>query len=350
MSAPLVLITGFLGAGKTTFLREVLPLLEMRGLAPFVIINDYANAKVDAATLAKEGRAVEPITGSCICCDSILELLNVLLEIPPAAGRVVLIEANGTSDPVTLIEHLLVNPELRQRYEPILQVVVIDPQRWQKRRHHNELELLQAESSSHILITREETTPAECLEKVVADLRQKNPKAEFTDRFKFTNLLCNLTQTSKKMETAGTKFLVERDGEGTALGSAADCLFRSKVADHHEDADQVEHSQEHHHHGHHALSHGFVGLQIELPEPVSAIHLQRWLQSLPEDVLRAKGIATFSEEPGRWYQFHRTDSFTGEAELYELSQKPVVPSCAVLIGVHLDEKSIRKTLQKILEN
>lgn len=57
MSAPLILVVGFLGAGKTTFLRELLPLLEARGLEPFVIINDYANAKVDASSLRKEGRS-----------------------------------------------------------------------------------------------------------------------------------------------------------------------------------------------------------------------------------------------------------------------------------------------------
>lgn len=76
MSSLLVLIVGFLGAGKTTFLRDLLPLLEARGLQPFVIIDDYANARVDASSLQKEGRSVAPINGNCICCES----LNIAMK------------------------------------------------------------------------------------------------------------------------------------------------------------------------------------------------------------------------------------------------------------------------------
>lgn len=55
--APTVLISGFLGAGKTTFLHRLLPPLAERGLAPYVLINDYRNAEVDASGLRAIGRA-----------------------------------------------------------------------------------------------------------------------------------------------------------------------------------------------------------------------------------------------------------------------------------------------------
>src|SRR5882757_10372319 len=48
---PLVLLVGFLGSGKTTYLRALLPALQSNGLDPHVVINDYQNAKVDAALL-----------------------------------------------------------------------------------------------------------------------------------------------------------------------------------------------------------------------------------------------------------------------------------------------------------
>ena len=55
-----------------------------------------------------------PINGNCICCDSIVELTNVLLDIPLTKKRLVLLEANGTTDPTALLEHLLViSPEFR---------------------------------------------------------------------------------------------------------------------------------------------------------------------------------------------------------------------------------------------
>ncbi len=51
LPVPTILFVGFLGAGKTTFLREILPHLEARGLVPYVLINDYQNARVDASSL-----------------------------------------------------------------------------------------------------------------------------------------------------------------------------------------------------------------------------------------------------------------------------------------------------------
>lgn len=323
--APLVLVVGFLGAGKTTFLRGLLPLLEARGLQPFVIINDYANARVDASSLAQEGRAVTPINGNCICCDSVIELMNVLLEIPPAGRRVVLIEANGTTDPTALIEHLLVNPELRRRFSPLLQVAIVDVKRWQKRHWHNELERLQVETASHILFTREDEVGEERFAAVRADIEWFNPKAAWIKRQPFA-------------------LEIERLAEETP----EQCFSPAPhpQASSHEEHDlQHSHPEHTHHDGHrHQLAHAFVGLEIDLPEPMEAEHLHRWLKSLPPEVLRVKGVVRLAEEPDRWFQFQRIDEYRGEARLYELPQRPVVPACAVLIGVRLDEASLGRAL------
>lgn len=329
-SAPLVLVTGFLGAGKTTFLRDVLPLLEACGLDPFVIINDYANAAVDASSLAKEGRTVTPLNGNCICCDSLIELIDVLLQIPEAPRRVVLIEANGTTDPTALIEHLLVHPELHERFAPVLQVAVVDVQRWQKRREHNDLERLQVETASHLLLTREETESEKRVASVRDDIEWFNPKAEWIKRHPFALLIERLV---KQRHSA------PRPHERRKA---------SPEAGHHH-----QHSHDHtapsHDHRHH-LAHAFVGLKLGLPEPVSAAKLHLWLKSLPAEVLRVKGVARLTERPDQWFQFQRADEYesAGEAILFELPEKPLVPACAVLIGVNLDEEKLHCALRELI--
>ena len=50
---PLLIISGFLGAGKTTLLRRILAELDARELRSDVILNDFENATIDAATLNK---------------------------------------------------------------------------------------------------------------------------------------------------------------------------------------------------------------------------------------------------------------------------------------------------------
>ena len=344
----MVIVVGFLGAGKTTFLREILPLLESRGLKPFVIINDYANARVDASSLRKEGRSVTPINGNCICCDSVMELLQTLLEIPEDEGGVVLVEANGTSDPTALIEHLLVNPVLRERFAPLVQVSVVDVSRWQRRHWHNELERLQVETASHILFTREDAVSRERLEEVRGDIEWFNPRAEWIKRQKFALLLEELVKGEKAslrtVEGVEGGAASEHGGQAGAEGS-----HKHGGGFHHHDVHEHGHGGgDSHGHDRHQLSHGFVGMEVGLPEPMAAVSLQRWLQELPDEVLRVKGVVRLAEEPDKWFQFHRVDDRRGEAALFELPEKPVVPACAVLIGVRLDEDGIRGSLQRVL--
>ena len=61
---PLILIVGFLGSGKTTYLRRLLPELRGRGIDPHVIINDYQNARVDAELLRELAVSIVPNTTS----------------------------------------------------------------------------------------------------------------------------------------------------------------------------------------------------------------------------------------------------------------------------------------------
>ena len=89
---PLVLFTGILGAGKTTFLRTLLPVLNRLGIPARVVINDYHNAAVDAATLAHLTDEVTAVSGSCVCCDSRDELFEVLVLPPRQPDEVLLVE------------------------------------------------------------------------------------------------------------------------------------------------------------------------------------------------------------------------------------------------------------------
>jgi len=324
---PIVIVVGFLGSGKTTFIRDLLPLLEERGLEPFVVINDYANARVDASSLQDEGRDVKPINGNCICCDSIAELTEILMDIPLMKKRVVLIEANGTTDSTALIEQLLVDPGLQERFSPLLQVAMVDLKRWGNRHWHNELERLQVETASHIQFTYQDSVAPERFLEVRSDIEWFNPKAEWIKPPSFASELDRL---------------VSRSG---AAPQTSDASVRSEAGGKRSDGGSGE--QEHHHeheHDRHQLAHAFVGLEIKLPDPMPALHLQRWLKALPGEVLRVKGIIRLAEEPGRWFQFQRVGDINSDATLHALPGNPTVPACAVLIGVQLDKAFIQDAL------
>jgi G3E family GTPase len=314
MPAPTVLLVGFLGSGKTTFLRNLLPLLEARGLEPFVVINDYQNAKIDATSLKSLVKEVIPLNGNCVCCDSIHELINTLLAMPEKPNRVVLIEANGTTDPFSLIEHLVAHVQLRAKFFPLIQVGVVDIKRWQKRAWQNDLERLQAESASHLFFTRLDTESPKSIARVRADLEWLNPRAVETTLDELAEELAGLTTTSRR-----------QPGEMTFSVTKSKNKFSIKSHQHH-----------------HQLSHGFVAVQIDLPKKVDGSALMAWLRQISASVLRVKGVCQLLELPGIHFVFQRTDDTPPQPTMFPLLDEPAIPPCAVLIGVRLDEESLRQ--------
>jgi G3E family GTPase len=308
---PTVLLVGFLGSGKTTFLHALLPLLLARGMEPYVVINDYQNARIDASSLKSLANEVIPLNGNCVCCDSIHALIDCLTGMPDKPNRVALIEANGTADPFSLIEHLMANRRLKGRFYPLIQLGVIDSTRWQKRAWQNDLEKLQAESASHLFFSRVENTSASNMSRVREDLEWLNPRAVETQPEQLAEELVSLAGAVQNKANGKTR-VITRSTNQFSNPSKRNL---------------------------HQLSHGFVGVQIDLPPQVDASTLLAWLQQLPGSILRVKGVCRLSELPGTHHIFQRTEG--SEPTIFPQPGESDIPSCAVLIGVRLDKTALQ---------
>lgn len=174
----IITVVGFLGAGKTTLLKHLMISYLDKGWKPFIILNDYENANIDAQQFIEhlEPKQVSALSGSCICCGGIMELRNIVNRIPKRANGITLIEANGTSDACSLMSFLGVG--LNDWFLPPVQISVVDVKNWQKRGEHNELEANQVQVSSLIVLTHTENTTLERINFVVGELKKLNPLAE----------------------------------------------------------------------------------------------------------------------------------------------------------------------------
>lgn len=174
----IITVVGFLGAGKTTLLRYLIEKFTSDGWQPFVILNDYENANMDARQFRQQVKlnSIKALSGSCICCSGIVELRNTVNRIQERENGVTLIEANGTSDACALMEFLGVG--LNDRFLPPIQVSVVDVKNWQKRGAHNELERNQIQISSLVVLTHLENINAERKEIVIADIKKYNALAK----------------------------------------------------------------------------------------------------------------------------------------------------------------------------
>lgn len=103
----LYLITGFLGAGKTTFLKNVISLFDNEKLS--IIVNEFGKEGIDGQLLSELNVHLDEINNGSIFCSCRLDKFeNVLIENISNAPDVILVEASGLSDP-TNIKKILSN-------------------------------------------------------------------------------------------------------------------------------------------------------------------------------------------------------------------------------------------------
>lgn len=304
----LVLLTGFLGAGKTTFLRNLIAELKRRELVPHVILNDYENADVDATFIRQLTRDVKAISGSCVCCDS-RDALIESLEWQPAGPRdVVIVETNGTTDPLPLLDNLAC--DRRTRPFRVKQVALADAKRWGKRWRHNSLERQQVLTASHVFVSYRDVALPGRFEETLASIQKINPRARLTDPAILT-VEIETALSQREISTLPPLF------PAVGKNNSAPSVFGFKTIP------PVKFS--------HDQAHAFSSVQLAIPPAVEETALKDWLKSLPPEVLRVKGVTQLASAPGELLCFQRVEDKV-ELKLFPLPEDFNWSPIAVLIG------------------
>jgi G3E family GTPase len=295
---PLVLMAGFLGAGKTRFLTTIIPQLAARGVRVRIVLNDFENAKIDAARLGELDALVTPLNGECVCCGSLRELLDTLQAVPNDPGSVMLIEANGATETDELLGYLTTDSTLAQFTLP-LQLTVIDAARWQKRWWNNALEAAQTTTATHVFLNWTDRLSADRRRAVEQGVAAVNARAAFTTPAEFAGTLHRLVDTVREVERRET------------VGVAA--VHR-------------------HAHGH---THPFGSVALPLPRLVERARFLAFVQALPAAVVRAKGLVRFIDQPADMFVWNRVPG-RKKVQLDESSPHADAEPTALFIGVGMD--------------
>ncbi|MDA7921477.1 GTP-binding protein [Verrucomicrobiales bacterium] len=307
MSKPLLFITGFLGAGKTTLLRALLNEFNRRGKTADVILNDYENADIDASTLPESSASIFPLAASCACCDSLDDLVKLCLAAQKSEGDALIIELNGTADPLPLLETFTLLEE-KMPFSPRWQVGIVDARYWEKREAFGALQVRQVETATHWMLTHAEGLTTDETEKITESVEVTNPYAVRVDAARLADELA-------AAEDVNTK--------------------RVHGSQSHEHGSNSIHDHEH------ALSHRFTGCQIPLPGRYRVEQMIRFMESLPDEVVRAKALVKLSEEPGPRWLFERTGRHPVEQPVKVDSLRKVSASL-VCIGPGLNPSALRE--------
>ncbi len=131
MRTPVVLVTGFLGSGKTTLISELLSRPELGETA--VIVNELGDVGIDHHLLRRVDERTVLLASGCVCCalrgdlaDELRDLLDRrdAGEIPPF--RRVVVETTGIADPTPIVNTLLADPVVPHHYSLDAVVATVD--------------------------------------------------------------------------------------------------------------------------------------------------------------------------------------------------------------------------------
>lgn len=380
------IISGFLGAGKTTFIKKLLK-EAIAGEKVVLIENEFGEIGIDGGFLKDSGIEIREMNSGCICCSLVGDfgrsLNEVLTKYTPDR---VIIEPSGVGKLSDVMKAVC---DVAGEIDVVLNgsVTVVDAQKCKMyMKNFGEFFNNQIESAGTIVLSRTDVADADKVAQCVEMIREKNPKAAIVttpiDKLTGEQLLEIIEKPTDDM----AEKLLEEVKEGHHHHHADDdeeccCGHHHHHHDdddddedehehhhhhhdddeecgcghhHHHDDDDDEHEHHHHHdgecgcgHHHHHHDHDadevFTSWGLETNRTITKEKLESLLQELAHSekygqVLRAKGM--LPDADGTWYYF---DLVPEETEIR--TGAPIYTGKVCVIGSNLKEDELKAAFE-----
>ena len=353
------IISGFLGAGKTTLISKLLK-EALNGEQVVLIENEFGEIGIDGGFLKDSGVEIREMNSGCICCSLVGDFGTSLKEVVDKyhPDRII-IEPSGVgklSDVIKAVKDLHIENEIKLNSAS----TVADASKCKVyMKNFGEFFNNQIEHAGTIILSRTQNISEEKLNKAIELIRQLNPNAHIIttpwDDIEGTQILGameNVTNLELEMlAEAAEKAHAEHEHhhhDGECCGHDHD-----EHEHHHHDGECCGHDHEHdhhhhdgecgcghHHEGHHHADEVFTSWGTETPNKYDKATLDDILDTLANSdefgrILRAKGMLPTQE--GTWMYF---DLVPGEYEIRE--GKPDFTGRICVIGAELKEEELKK--------
>ncbi len=286
---PVTIISGFLGAGKTSLLNHILN--ADHGLRVAVLVNDFGEVNIDAELISGvSGESTINLSNGCICCsirDDLLEAMVQLVQRPDPPEYIV-VETSGVSDPLAVSLTFMAR-ELRSgaRVDSMLTVVDSD-QIDHVDGKHRVLALDQIAMADIVVLNKVDLVNDEKREKLAAFVKKLVPRARILEtthgKVPLDLVLGVGTYDLRRFSgKSGLDVHVHADGEA-------------------HDHDHAHGREDDHHHEHsHAHDHTLVfnTWSYTTDKPLSHQAVRQAVKTLPATIYRAKGFVYLDETPDR---------------------------------------------------
>ena len=331
------IISGFLGAGKTTLIKKLLE-ESFQGQKLVLIENEFGEIGIDGGFLKDSGIQINEMNSGCICCSLVGDFNRALHDVVEQyhPDRVI-IEPSGVGK-LSDVSRAVGNANKTTPMELGSAVAVVNAKKCKMyMKNFGEFFNDQIETAGTIVLSRTQDMSEEKLHEVVELLRQHNPSAAIIttpwDQISGDVILSAMHHHSLAEELMAEAKAAdwEEDGEDECDDPECSCHHHHdhdhEGHEHHHDHDHADHEHhhdhdheghEHHHHHHHHHGHDadevFVSWGVETPRKFTEAEIRKALETLDTGaygaVLRAKGIVPNVD--GGWIHF---DMVPGEFDV-----------------------------------
>ncbi len=324
------IISGFLGAGKTTLIKKLLS-EAFTGEQVVLIENEFGEIGIDGGFLKESGIEIREMNSGCICCSLVGDFGKSLREVVDTyhPDRI-LIEPSGVgklSDVIKAVQD--VQGEIDAHLNSFTTVVDVTKCRIY-RKNFGEFFSNQIEYAGAVILSRTDKAKPEKVEESAAILRELNGKAPFI--------------TTPIAQLSGKKILETMESGRSLEEELLSGMLCPECGHHHEDHHHDHahsHEGEHHHHGHEGHHHAdevFTSWGRETIHTYTREQIADILKVLEEDsacgsVLRAKGMVAGAD--GEWIYF---DMVPEEHEIR--TGAPEYTGRVCVIGAELKEEKL----------
>ena len=346
---PITILTGYLGAGKTTLMNHILT--NQQGYKVAVIVNDIGEVNIDAKLIADGGFIQEedkgnvvPLSNGCICCTLKEDLMQQIVDILKTKKfDYILIEASGICEPLPIAQTITILSNSMEDYGlPKMcrldnVVTVVDALRLatefgcgedlvKEDIDEEDIENLlieQIEFCNVIVLNKVDEVTEEQLNTVKAVIKSLQPTAKIietnyskvdvkdimdTNNFDFEKITSSAGWI-KEMEKEEEHEDEHEDEEDDHV-----CDEHCDHEHHHHDHDHEEHDHEHHHHHHHDHNHdegeaeeyGISTFVYTARKPLDVVKFEKYInEQFPKSVIRCKGLVWFMSDYDMSYLFEQ---------------------------------------------
>lgn len=339
------IISGFLGAGKTTFIKELIS--KVYGGEKMVLIeNEFGEIGVDSRFMQDAGIEVTEMNSGCICCTLVGDFARALKQVVDTyhPDRII-IEPSGVgklSDVAKAVSDMQEDAQI----EVDSLITVVDGKKAKMyMKNFGEFFDNQIEYANTIVLSRTQMMDEAKLKECIELLREKNEEAAIVttewDKLSGDMIKAALEQghdLKKEMMELISHMHHEHHDHEHHHDHGADCTCGCH------DHDHEEHHHDHEHEHHHHADEVFTSWGIETVHRFSRVELEDLLKllSMTQDfgtVLRAKGIV--QTEEGGWLEF---DMVPEETEIRDCKPDYIGRIC--VIGTELKKDELEKVFAK----